>query len=288
MVDRGTVGIVGLGLLGAALAERLIRAGFRVAGFDVGTAQRAEFSRLGGVAVDSAAELAGCPRILLSLPDAGVSEQVVAELEDGLQPGSLVVDTTTGDPRQMAAIGARLAGCRVGYLDATVGGSSEQCRRGEVIVLAGGDADAFERCGDLFDAFAKQSFHVGPCGFGARMKLVLNLVLGLNRAVLAEGLALADRFGIDPRRALEILQAGPAYSAVMDTKGEKMIAGEFAPQARLTQHLKDVRLILENGGDVDALLPLSKLHATLLQRLVDRGFGDADNSAIIRAFDAVP
>jgi 3-hydroxyisobutyrate dehydrogenase len=284
----GSVGIIGLGLLGSALAERLIRAGFDVTGFDVDASRRVELSRLGGIAAETAVGLAGCSRLLLSLPDAGVSQQVVAELEERLPRGTVVIDTTTGDPRQMAAIAERLAAHGISYLDAAVGGSSAQCRQGEAIVLAGGDSAAFHRSGNLLDAFAKQSFHVGPCGCGMRMKLVLNLVLGLNRAALAEGLALAGRFGIDPRRALEILKSGPAYSTVMDTKGEKMIAGDFTPQARLAQHLKDVRLILDNGAAADAVLPLTELHAALLQQLAAQGFGDADNSAIINAFLAAP
>jgi len=285
---RDSIGIVGLGLLGTALAERLMVSGFRVAGFDIEPQRRDALSQLGAAAVEAATDLAGCSRILFSLPDAGVSAQVVSQIEDRLQPGTIVIDTTTGDPRQMAALGERLADRGVSYLDAAIGGSSAQCRRGDVIVLAGGDADAFHDCGDLFATFAKQAFHLGPCGCGARMKLVLNLVLGLNRAALAEGLSLAGRFGIDPHRALDVLKSGPAYSSAMDAKGEKMIAGDFTPQARLAQHLKDVRLILENGRNVDAHLPLSELHRALLEQLVQRGLGDADNSAVIRAFDARP
>jgi 3-hydroxyisobutyrate dehydrogenase-like beta-hydroxyacid dehydrogenase len=113
---------------------------------------------------------------------------------------------------------------------------------------------------------------------------VVILVLGLNRAVLAEGLAYAAACGIDPRQALEILKAGPAQSAAMDAKGEKMLNEDFTPQARLSQHLKDVRLILELGAKNEANLPLSALHCRLLEQLAQQGFGDLDNSAIIKAF----
>jgi 3-hydroxyisobutyrate dehydrogenase-like beta-hydroxyacid dehydrogenase len=116
------------------------------------------------------------------------------------------------------------------------------------------------------------------------MKLVVNLVLGLNRAALAEGLALAHHCGLDPTAALEVLRAGPAYSRMMDIKGAKMLAGDFTPQARLAQHLKDVRLILKLGEASGARLPLSTLHRALLEQLAAAGYHDADNSAIIRAF----
>ena len=117
------------------------------------------------------------------------------------------------------------------------------------------------------------------------MKLVVNLVLGLNRAVLAEGLSFAQATGVAPAKALEVLKASPAYSTVMDTKGEKMLTGDFTPQARLRQHLKDVNLILESAAASAANTPLSEWHAETLQALVDQGHGDDDNSSIIRAFE---
>ena len=138
--------------------------------------------------------------------------------------------------------------------------------------MAGGDAEAFARCRDLFACFAPRAFHLGPCGSGARMKLVVNLVLGLNRAALAEGLAFAAACGVDPAVALEVLKAGVSYSRVMDTKGPKMLAADFTPEARLSQHLKGARL------------PLSGLHRELLERLEAAGLGAADNCAIIEAF----
>jgi 3-hydroxyisobutyrate dehydrogenase-like beta-hydroxyacid dehydrogenase len=116
------------------------------------------------------------------------------------------------------------------------------------------------------------------------MKLVVNLILGLNRAVLAEGLSLAEALGLDPQRVLEILRASAAYSKVMDTKGQKMLTRDYEPQARLSQHLKDVRLILETGGRTGAALPLSLLHRELLERAEAAGLGDADNSAVIEVF----
>jgi 3-hydroxyisobutyrate dehydrogenase-like beta-hydroxyacid dehydrogenase len=117
------------------------------------------------------------------------------------------------------------------------------------------------------------------------MKLVVNLVLGLNRAVLAEGLAFARGCGLDLPRVLEVLQAGAAYSRVMDAKGARMLARDFRPQARLRQHLKDVELILDEARRVGAKAPLSELHRELLRRVVEQGSGDEDNSAVIRAYD---
>jgi 3-hydroxyisobutyrate dehydrogenase-like beta-hydroxyacid dehydrogenase len=280
-----TIGLIGLGLMGAALAERLQQARYEVVGYDVDAARCANAEELGVKIAAGSAEVASrCRRILLSLPTTEVVAEVLAQMEPALTPGHVVIDTTTGSPEQTTEIGRRLADRGIDYLDATLVGSSAEARAGRLIVLAGGRQEVFDACADLFACFAGRCFHLGPCGSGSRMKLVTNLVLGLNRAVLAEGLALATAMGIDLDKALEVLAAGGAYSRVMNTKGTKMIRGEFSPQARLSQHLKDVRLILAEGDRLGARLPLSELHRRLLQSLEAQGLGDLDNSAIIRAF----
>ena len=116
------------------------------------------------------------------------------------------------------------------------------------------------------------------------MKLVINLVLGLNRAVLAEGLNLAYRAGIDPAAALDVLKATPAYSTAMDTKGAKMVNRDYALQAKLSQHLKDVTLIRALARRSGAATPLSDVHEELLTFAASAGLGDSDNSAIIEAY----
>lgn len=279
------VGIIGLGLVGHAIAQRLLAARWEVVGFDVAADRNAALQSLGGRSVDSATEVCdACERIILSLPTSGIAREVLELLLPALA-GKTIIDTTTGDPDEMAAIGRQLLEHNAAYLVATIAGSSAQVSRGEGMVMTGGAEDVATRCEDLLSTFSRQRFYVGPWLAAARMKLVVNLVLGLNRAVLAEGLSFAKACGIDPRRALEVLQAGPAHSHVMETKGEKMIRQDFTPQARLAQHAKDVGLILELGKNVQAPLPLSTLHQQLLQKLIEQGYGEQDNSAIIRAFD---
>ncbi len=285
-MPENSVGLIGVGLLGTALAERLLGAGFHVCGFDADPAGCDRIRGLDGRSAESAQQVVReCRRCLFSLPNSDVVAAVLDEIEPELQPNDVIIDTTTGAPDQISGFGQQLQERGVRYLDATVGGSSKQARAGDVFVIAGGDADVFAACQDLISSFARQSFHVGPCGSGARMKLVLNLVLGLNRAVLAEGLTFAKSSGLDPEIALEILKAGPAYSRPMDTKGHKMLQADFSAEARLSQHLKDVRLMLAAGEQNSARLPFSKLHCELLEQLEAAGWGDWDNSAIIKAFE---
>jgi 3-hydroxyisobutyrate dehydrogenase-like beta-hydroxyacid dehydrogenase len=281
---RSRIGLIGAGLVGFALAERLQQARYFVLGYDINASRREELHTLTGhVALDANHVVATCDVILLSLPTSLIASEVIASITVPLS-GKTLIDTTTGEPAQMQALGAHLANQGARYLDATIAGSSAQVKRGEVVVMIGGDADLAASCDEIFRSFAARTFHAGPWGAGARMKLVVNLALGLNRAVLAEALCFAEKCGIEPRQALEVLRAGPAFSTVMDTKGEKMLTGDFAPQARLSQHLKDVRLILAAGEATNAKLPLSTLHAGLLSDLEQAGFGDLDNSAIIKAF----
>jgi 3-hydroxyisobutyrate dehydrogenase-like beta-hydroxyacid dehydrogenase len=283
--DSKHVGMIGLGLLGNALAERLLGEGFAVIGYDLSEAGRKAFRILGGEAAESSAEVwAACDRVILSLPNSGIAAQVLAEAEPHLRPGALVIDTTTGDPQDVAAFGPRLEALGAGYLDATVGGSSKQARARDVITMVGGRREHFELCEDVFAAFSRQSFHMGPWGSGARMKLVSNLVLGLNRLVLAEALGFAEACGLDQRLALEVLKSSSSYSRVMDIKGQKMLDREYSPDARLSQHLKDVRLMLEEGARRGARLPLSALHRAILEEVEGRGLGDGDNSAVREAF----
>lgn len=282
----GPTGLIGLGLMGMALAERLLGGGLETWGYDIDTNRNNLFRQFGGRPVSSAAEIAtGCRRILLSLPDSSVVESVVSSISPSLTPKQIIIDTSTGDPEKALAMGHRLAERGVCYLDATISGSSEQVRKAEVVVLAGGSVEGFEQCEDLFRLFAHRWFHLGPCGSGSQMKLVSNLVLGLNRAALAEGLWLSKVLGLDAQMVLTVLRESMAYSRIMDTKGEKMLRGDFKPQARLSQHQKDVRLILQIAARAGTDLPLTKAHAHLLELAENAGYGAQDNSAIIRAFE---
>jgi 3-hydroxyisobutyrate dehydrogenase-like beta-hydroxyacid dehydrogenase len=280
-----TVGMVGLGLMGTAMSTRLLRAGFDVLGYDVDQPARQALEDAGGRVGESAAQVAlECDTVMLSLPDADVAAAVIEAMKASLRAGQVIVDTTTGDPQQAEAAGGRLAARGVRFLDATIAGSSAQVYDGQVIVMAGGTSEAFSRAREVLETFAREVFHVGPWGSGSRMKLVVNLVLGLNRAVLAEGLSLADALGLDQRAALGILRTSAAYSRVMDTKGDKMLARDFSPQARLSQHLKDVKLILAAAERTGIELPLSLQHRALLEAVEAAGHGQLDNSAIVLAF----
>ena len=281
------VGVIGLGLLGSALCERLCAAGFSVLGFDTDSAARQRCQQRGvALAEDAGGVLSSVSTCILSLPDSDVVRIVLTE---NVPPAGLVIlDTTTGQPAAIRQLATELAERQVGYFEANVAGSSEQLRAGRATLFVGGNADALAEQSAVLTALSPQQFHVGQCGDAATLKLVHNLILGLNRAVLAEGLALGERCGLDPRQMLDVLQSTPAASAAMLTKGLKIISRDYQPQARLAQHLKDVRLILDQADAVQAITPLSKLHRQLLERADELGFGASDNSAIAEVFRETP
>lgn len=291
-MDVPTVGLVGLGLVGRALAGRFVAAGFEVVGHDPDRAAAAAAGELGVRLAAGPAEVAAAARLtLLSLPNSDVVEAVLwggGGMAAACRPEGVVVDTTTADPEETLRQAALLAGQGVRFVDCALVGSSAEIAGGQGLGLLGmADADAWF-VPPLRLAIGRLHL-LGGSGQGHRAKLVVNLVLGLNRLVLAEGLGLARRCGMDAAVVLDILKAGGAYSRVMDSKGPAMLARRFEPPvARLAQHAKDVGLILRLGEAAGARLPLSRLHRELLAEAVDRGLGELDNAAVAELFADPP
>lgn len=279
-----TIGMIGLGLLGGGLARRLLNQGWDVCGWDLDEQRRRLFAD-SDVRIIPAADLIGhCDRVLLSLPTSDVVATVLEQCSSAFAAGRIVVDTTTGVPQEMIEHQRRLLQHGVDYVEATIAGSSVQAEQGRAVVFLGGDTETVLKVAPVIDSIAEQSFHLGPVGSASRFKLVHNLLLGLNRAVLAEGLSFAEALGFDPAETLRILQQTPAVSAVMETKGAKMVARDWSAQAKLSQHLKDVGLIIDQATGAGVKLPLSEQHRQLLEQAVELGFGEADNSAVLEAF----
>ncbi|MCP5557817.1 MAG: NAD(P)-dependent oxidoreductase [Verrucomicrobiaceae bacterium] len=262
-----SIGIIGMGLMGSSVMQ--MTSADR--GWDIDQTRCVNASTAADVFANSHI-------IFLCLPNSQIVRSVMNSAR--LRPGQIIIDTSTGAPDEVAALAAEIAGRDAHSLDATISGSSAQLLQQDVLVMVGGDETVFEQCRWLFEKFASDVVHVGPSGSGAKLKLVTNLVLGINRAALAEGLALAQQLDLDLNQTLDVMRRSMAYSRIMDTKGSKMIAQDFTPQAKLAQHLKDVNLMLAAG---DLPLPMTEAHRALLERAIALGFGDEDNSAIFKA-----
>jgi 3-hydroxyisobutyrate dehydrogenase len=286
MNSNRQVGVIGLGLLGSAIAERLVAAGFRPNGFDIDPATQAAFERRGGVFAQSLAEIAmRCDPLVLAVYN---TEQVEAVVECGILPAvgvrsdKTVLCASTCDPDHVAALAQRVASQALHLLEIPISGTSEQVRKGEGVGLLGGDPEKLQEVSEIVEAITPTHFHVGEVGNGGRAKLAINLILGLNRLALAEGLVFAERLGLDADSFLAVARKSASYSQVMDTKGAKMVHGEFTPEGRIRQTLKDVKLMLAQAGTRGQQLPLATLNEEILEACVRQGEGDDDNSAVIR------
>ena len=283
---KDKIGLVGLGLVGTAIAECLLASDFNVVGFDIDLARCKHFKQLGGKVASNSAEVAqAAKRVVLSLSDTDIVRLVVegpAGILEAKTPPKYIIDTTTGDPEETVALAQRLAQHKIYLLDSTISGSSRQVRDKEAIFMIGGEKAAFENCMDIFQTLTEKVFYLGPSGNGSKAKLASNLILGLNRLTLAEGLVFASKLGLELGKFLELLKATPAYSAVMDTKGKKMLNDDFKAESRIRQHHKDVSLILKYAEKAGQELPLSRVHLDALEKAIEAGDGDLDNAAIIR------
>jgi 3-hydroxyisobutyrate dehydrogenase-like beta-hydroxyacid dehydrogenase len=211
------------------------------------------------------------------------TEQVEDVVERALLPaaaGKIVLCTATCDPDRIAALGTRVAG-RLRFLETPVSGTSEQVRQGDGVALSGGDPAIAADAAGVLDALFPRRFHIGKIGDGGRAKLAINLILGLNRLALAEGLVFAGRLGLDPDAFLRVARASAAASQVMDTKGPKMLSGDFAPEGRVRQTFKDTQLMLDQARKVGQKLPLLEIHADVLAACMRHGEADADNAIVI-------
>jgi len=280
MASRTPVGLIGVGLMGEVYARRLVAPGFTVIGYDVDPAKQDRLTQFGAQA-GSLAEIAQkCDPIVLAVFN---TDQVEDVIEHSLIPaaaGKIVLVTSTCDPDRIAALGARV-GDKLRFLETPVSGTSEQVRQGDGVGLIGGDQKIATDAAPVLDALFAKSFHIGKVGDGGRAKLAINLILGLNRLALAEGLVFAARLGLDPAAFLDVARRSAAASQVMDTKGPKMISGDFAPEGRVRQTLKDTQLMLDQACKAGQQLPLLEIHADVLQACVRHGDSEQDNSIVI-------
>lgn len=280
MAPQQPVGVIGVGLMGEVYARRLVAAGFAVMGYDVDQAKNECLATFGAKS-GSLAEIAKtCEPIVLAVFNTDQVEDVVERVLVSAAAGKIVLCTSTCDPDRIAALGARV-GNKLRFLETPVSGTSEQVRQGDGVGLIGGDETIAADAAPVLDAIFPRRFHIGKVGDGGRAKLAVNLILGLNRLALAEGLVFAERLGLDPAAFLDVARRSAAASQVMDTKGPKMIGGDFAPEGRVRQTLKDTHLMLDQAHKAGQALPLLQIHADVLEACIRHGDSERDNSIVI-------
>lgn len=277
------VGIIGCGLMGSACAARLKAAGIAVTGYDIDPAKAAA---LGGTPAASIADIArGSRTVVMAVFNTEQVENAIDALLAALPvkaPPLTAICVSTCDPDRIAALAARIPADRLRFVEMPVSGTSDQTARGDALGLLGGDPAAAEAVKDVLDAICPRRHHLGAAGNGGRAKLAINLILGINRAALAEGLVFAERMGLPLTPFLAVAKDSAAYSQIMDVKGAKMIAGDFTPHGKIAQTLKDFSLMLEVAGKLKQQLPLAATYTGIVEGCMKAGEAELDNAAVIR------
>ncbi len=280
------IGIIGVGRIGSALANNLLSAGFTVIAHDLDAGRVEAIARAGGGTVSSPDQIVSqVDVLLLSLPK---SQDVLNAVRDAKlfeqgKRGLVVLNASTIDHDVSADLVAQLRQKNgIEMLEATVSGTPEMCAARENIFMVGGRREAFEQCQSIFTAMSGEAFYTGDTGSGLAIKLVVNLVLSLNRMALAEGLTLAQKAGLDPAQTLAVLKKSAAYSKAMDQKGERMVKRQFVPaSSRIANTIKSLRLVLDMGARLDCPLPLLSLNVQALASEVSKGRSEWDSANII-------
>ncbi|MEP3276636.1 MAG: NAD(P)-dependent oxidoreductase [Stappiaceae bacterium] len=276
-----SIGIFGLGLIGMAMANRLIAAGHHVNGSDPDKERCKLFSDAGGTVV-SPAEIWTAPLVLSAVFS---TEQLGTVIDSAPhETKSVLVSTSTCDPDQMVTLENRAERHGLTLVEAPISGTSQHVAQGTALYLLAGDSVGLDKFENIADALSPNRERVGDIGDGNRMKLAINLVLGLSRAAVAEGVVFAEALGLDPANYLRVAQRSAARSDVMASKGPKMVNRDFSPLGRIAQSHKDFRLIQEMASRHDhGGLPMVARYLEILRNADAAGESDLDNSAVFLA-----
>jgi 3-hydroxyisobutyrate dehydrogenase-like beta-hydroxyacid dehydrogenase len=286
------VGVVGLGLLGHAVAARLRAAGHDVIGHDVVPERVKALVALGGRAGGSVAGVvAEADPVCVLLPSLATVEDVVlgeAGIAAGGRRGQTVVQMSTISPALSEKL-ARESGARgVGFLDCPISGTSGMVERGDGIIFVGGERALYERWRPLLEAVLPRAVFIGAAGQAMVLKLVANLLVALNSAAAAEALSMAERAGLDVQLALEVLTSSAATSRMLEVRGPMIARREFPPQMKLDLFMKDLHLIQDAASTVGAPLPLTDVAERLYAAARDAGHAGDDLAAVVTALGAIP
>lgn len=285
-----TIGIVGLGLLGHAIASRLIKAGHTVIGFDVLPDRVSALAAMGGTPASSAAAVAqSAEAVCTLLPSLATAEAAIlgaGGILAGARPDLAVIQMSTISPTLTERLAREVTARGLGFLDCPVSGTSSMVERGDGIFFVGGDRALFERWQPVLESVLARAVLVGRVGQAMVLKLVANLLVALNSAAAAEALTLARKAGLDLSLALDVLNASAAASSMLKVRGPMIVRGEFPAQMKLDLFMKDIHLMQEAATAVGAPLPFTDLAERLYAAAQAQGHGGEDLAVVVRALDS--
>ena len=282
----GTVGIIGLGIMGGAISKNLIERGWRVFGTDLDPAKQAVLQAAGGTAcADVAAVCAAAPVILTSLPSPYALAAVAAAIAATPAP-RIVIETSTMALADKLAARDVLAASGHTALDCTLSGTGAQAVNRDLVVYASGDSAAIAAQMPLFGDFARATHDIGAYGNGTRMKFVANLLVAIHNVAAAEAMVLANAAGLDPDLVVQLAGAGAGASRMFDMRAPMMAARSYSPATmRVSTWQKDMDIIGAFARDLGVTLPLFEASAPIYTAAMAAGLGDQDTAAVFAVLD---
>ncbi len=279
------VGIIGTGLLGSAIAKRLVSSGFKIHAYNR-TRKKAETLKKSGVQVeDSPKALAEkCDVIITIVKDAPVIEKMAFGkngLVHGRHEGLIVADMSTISPISSRKIAKKFADKKISMIDTPVMGGPSLAEKGQMIVMVGGNKETYQKCKPVFDAIGEKTFHLGKNGSGHAMKLAMNSQIAILALSLSEGIILAKKSGLDPMTFLEVLNSTYFKTGMSVNKGPRMVKGSFEPSFFLKMMQKDLDEISHTAKEFGANMPMSKLANKIYKKAIKNGFGNIDYTGIL-------
>jgi L-threonate 2-dehydrogenase len=277
-----TVGIIGLGIMGGAIARNLVDRGWRVIGFDTDAARRAELASANVTIADGVAQVArDTPIIMTSLPSPAAVEQVAQAIADSGQTPRVVVELSTLSIADKLRFEAVLKKAGHIALDCPLSGTGAQAKNRDLVVYASGDSNAIAQCMNLFSDFAKQSADLGRFGNGSRMKFIANHLVAIHNVATAEAMVLAERAGLDPKMVVEMVGPGAGGSRMFQMRAPMMVEGVYEPATmKVSIWRKDMAVIAEFADDVGCATPLFTLTQPVYAEAMAMGLGDQDTAAV--------
>jgi L-threonate 2-dehydrogenase len=287
VTDR-TVGIIGLGIMGGAIARNLVERGWAVIGFDTEPSRRSELARSGVTIADGAGSVAaGAAIIMTSLPNADAANAVATQIAGCGQSARIVVELSTLTIADKLHFKAILEPAGHIALDCPLSGTGAQAAVRDLVVYASGDSAAIARCRDLFADFAKQSADLGAYGNGSRMKFVANHLVAIHNVASAEAMLLAERAGLDLNQVIEMVAPGAGGSRMFQMRAPMMAKRSYEPATmRISTWKKDMAIIAEFASELGCETPLFTTTQPVYAQAMAMGLGDQDTAAVFEVLKA--
>jgi 2-hydroxy-3-oxopropionate reductase len=283
------IAYIGLGIMGAAIARNLLKAGHEVLVHNRSQAKVAALVAEGAKAVSNPQEAAAqVDFIFTNLPDSPDVEGVVLGPQGilaGAHPGLIFIDNSTIKPETARHLAARLAEVGVMALDAPVSGGDVGARDGTLSIMVGGPAEAFEKAYPIFMDMGKKATLVGESGAGQIAKACNQIICAMQMVALGEALVLAQKAGVDPQKVVSAIEGGAAQMWTLQVKPPRIFAGNRQPGFKAYMQLKDLNICLDTGRAYGVPLPTTAVITQLFQSLVQQGDGELDNSAVLNVLE---